>query len=81
MVRVVLNTEFSRLADGRTEVRVDAADYRDLETALAERFPALGERLATGVSVAIDGEMVGEPHLEPLGPDAEVVFLPRISGG
>jgi molybdopterin converting factor small subunit len=81
VARVVLNTEFSRLADGATEVRLDADDFRDLEAALAARFPALGERLRAGVSVAIDGEMVGEPHLEPLWPDSEVVLLPRISGG
>lgn len=81
MARVVLNTEFSRLAGGRDELVVEVDDYRALEAALARRFPALGERLAAGVSVAIDGEMIGEPHLEALHPDAEVVLLPRISGG
>jgi len=31
--------------------------------------------------VAIDGEITNEPLLEPLEPESEVHFLPRVGGG
>ena len=53
---------------------------RRLLAELERRFPGLGEALA-GAAVAIDGEIFPDPLLEPVGPDSEVHFLPRVGGG
>ena len=45
-----------------------------------ERFPALDESLSA-TAVSIDGEIIQDPFLEPVGPDSEVHFLPQIGGG
>ena len=45
------------------------------------RFPALRESLDAGTAVSIDGEIINEPLLEPVGETSEVHFLPQISGG
>lgn len=81
MARVVLTSEFSRLAGGRSELRIDAADWRALVVAIARAHPALAERIEAGVAAAFDGEIVPEPLLEELAPDVEVVLLQRIEGG
>jgi sulfur-carrier protein len=65
---------------GSDRVRVEAADVRRLLAELERRFPGLGEALA-GAAVAIDGEIFPDPLLEPVGPDSEVHFLPRVGGG
>jgi molybdopterin converting factor small subunit len=66
---------------GIDQVEVEANDVRGLLRALEARFPALGDRLRSGIAIAIDGEIVNEPLLEPVGPDSEIHFLPSISGG
>jgi molybdopterin converting factor small subunit len=62
-------------------VEVDAPDVRRLFEELERRFPGIGSPLRTEVAVAIDGEIVNDPLLEPIEPDSEVHFLPRIGGG
>ena len=41
----------------------------------------MGPELEAGMAIAIDGEIYADPFLEPIGPDSEVYFLPRIGGG
>jgi molybdopterin converting factor small subunit len=67
-------------AGGSERVRVEASDVRRLLAELERRFPGLGEALA-GAAVAIDGEIYPDPLLEPVGPESEVHFLPRVGGG
>ncbi len=66
---------------GVERVEIEAASVRDLFHALEARFPELKERLESGIAVAIDGEIINDPLLEPIEPDSEVHFLPPISGG
>jgi molybdopterin converting factor small subunit len=66
---------------GIERVEIDASDVRGLVRALEARFPGLGEPLRSGMAVAIDGDIVSNPLLEPVGPDSEIHFLPSISGG
>jgi hypothetical protein len=33
------------------------------------------------MAVAIDGQIYQDPFLEPISPNSEVFFLPRIGGG
>ena len=75
---------FGRLADvaGWRERTIEPAPKRlsALTALLAEEDPNLGEALAgRGVRVAVDKTVVrGDVELEP---DAEVAFLPPMSGG
>jgi molybdopterin converting factor small subunit len=69
------------LAGGLESVEIDARSVRELLHALESRFPDLQDRVREGVALAIDGEIVNEPWLEPLGEESEVHFLPPISGG
>ena len=71
-----------RFAGGQLEVSVDADNVRALIRALDGQFPGLGEVLSDdNIAVAIDGDICQDPLLEPVGPDAEVFFLPAIRGG
>ena len=81
MATVILPASFSDWTDGIERVDVDVSDVRQLIRALDERFPGLGEKLRDGVAIAIDGEIINDPLLEPIEPDSEVHFLPPISGG
>lgn len=66
---------------GVQRMDVPAKDYRELVQRVAERFPDVRQAIEHDMSVAIDGEIVFEPFLEPLTPNSEVHFLPRIAGG
>jgi molybdopterin synthase sulfur carrier subunit len=81
MARVVLSGSLVTLAGGRTALDVPAANVRQLMRALEAQYPALGPELRSGMAIAIDGEIVQDALLEPLGPDTEVHFLPAIGGG
>jgi molybdopterin converting factor small subunit len=72
---------FQAQTGGIDQVEVEALDIRGVFRALEARFPALGDRLRGGIAVAIDGEIVNDPLLEPVGPDSQIHFLPPISGG
>jgi molybdopterin converting factor small subunit len=66
---------------GTERLELAVADVRALFRALEERFPGIADVLREEVAVAIDGEIVNDPLLEPIEPDSEVHFLPRIAGG
>jgi len=80
MVRVELYGTLASLA-GVKHVEVEARDIRGVYEALAEQHPELEEQLEKGVSVSIDGRIYTEALFQPVGPDSEVVLLPRIAGG
>ncbi|MDA0339622.1 MAG: MoaD/ThiS family protein [Proteobacteria bacterium] len=83
MARVVLPGDLARrFAGGQLEVSVDADNVRALIRALDGQFPGIAEVLSDdNIAVAIDGDICQDPLLEPVGPDAEVFFLPAIRGG
>jgi molybdopterin synthase sulfur carrier subunit len=68
-------------AGGLAELAVEARNVRQLIAALEDRFPGLADDIDGKMAVAIDGDIVSDPMLEPLGPGSEVHFLPRIGGG
>ena len=78
---VFLSAGLRRFAGGVERIEVEAASVRDLIDALDRLFPGIGEQLRGGTAVAIDGEIISEPLLEPIPPGSEVHFLPSISGG
>ena len=82
MAFVILSNEHARrFAGGTRQVEVSGTNVRQIVTALNERFPGLSAELAQGFAVSIDGVIYPDPFLEPVGSDAEVCFLPAISGG
>lgn len=68
-------------AGGVAEVEVEAGNIAQLLDALARRYPGMAPLLARGVSVSIDGRIYTESLFEKVGPENEVVLLPRVAGG
>ncbi len=81
MARVVLPQSLAERAGGRTEHEIPGHTVRALLAALDERFPGIARELEGQVAVAIDGEILGDPLLEPVEEDSEVYFIPRVGGG
>ena len=66
---------------GVLELHVEARNVRGLIAAVDRILPGIGELLDGAMAVAIDGEIHGDPMLEPVDADSEVHFLPRVGGG
>jgi molybdopterin converting factor small subunit len=82
MARVVLTNDLSKqFAGGKAEFDLAASNVRQLIKKLDEKFPGLGGALSENMSIAIDGEIIADPLLEPLEEDSEVFFVPAIKGG
>ncbi len=81
MANVYFSEQLQQRTGGVEQIEVFADTYRDLVAKVGERFPELYEDLAEHMSVAIDGVISHEPFLEPIEPDSEVHFLPRLAGG
>lgn len=82
MAKVFLPDDLARtFAAGVTEHEFEVKDVRELMRGLDARFPGIGARLERGTAVAIDSEIYPDWLSQPIGPDAEVRFLPAIRGG
>jgi len=71
----------SGFTGGVADLVVEATTVGALIRALDERFPGIGEKLSSGTSVAIDGEIIPDAEFERLSATAEVHFLETIGGG
>ncbi len=83
MARVILTGSLRDLAQTKDTgpIEIDAADVRELLRKLEDRLPGIAKRVEDGLSIAIDGDIVADPLLEPIGADSEIHFLPSIQGG
>ena len=63
------------------EIEIDARNVRELLQALEQHVPGIGKLVEEGLSIAIDGDIIQDPFLEPTAPDCEIHFLPPIQGG
>ena len=81
MARIVFLAAQRRYTRGTPAIEAEARDFRDVVAAVRARFPAFPEDELLGCSVAIDGEIVNRPWLEPIGPGSEVIFVARIGAG
>ena len=81
MARVVLPHALQALSGGVREIEVSARSVRELIATLEAQMPGVAELVGGQMAVAIDGEIISDPLLEPIDEDSEVHFLPRISGG
>ncbi len=81
MARVLIPEHLASVTGNVREVEVTAATYRELVQKLDARFPGAEEAIMGKVAVAIDGDIIHDPYLDPLEADSEVCFLHRIEGG
>ncbi|MBX6320872.1 MAG: MoaD/ThiS family protein [Rhodospirillaceae bacterium] len=81
MAKVRIGGSLKSYAEGREEFDIEAANVRQLLTALGEACPKLAPVLEAGVAVAIDGEIYRNAWFQPVKPDSEVYILPRMAGG
>ena len=81
MVKVAIWGSLRVATEGRAEVEVDAKNLREMLDRLAEQYPGIKPQIDRGVSVSIDGLIYNDSWFTLVGPDSEVVLLPRIIGG
>ncbi len=81
MATVHFPSSLRDLTDGVADVEIDAPTVRRLIAALDDRYPGMGERLAEGVSVSINGEILPDALYEDIPDGAEIHFLPTLAGG
>ena len=82
MPRVMLaGVAARRWTGGQSEFDVEADTVRRMIVELDRRFPGLGQQIDESMAVAIDGEIYQDAWQAPLGPDSEIVLIPKIGGG
>lgn len=87
MPRVFLPSMLREAAGGSNELEASGSTVRALLDDLDQKHPGLkarlcdGDRLRSNLAVAIDGEVEPLGLLARVDPDAEVHFVPAISGG
>lgn len=80
MARVVFSNAMTVAIGGTREAVLAAENFRELTARLTEQWPALAELIEQS-AVAIDGQIYQGAFAEPLAPETEVFFMPRIEGG
>ena len=78
---VIAGIAARKFTGGQSEFEVEANTVRRMITELERRFPGLGRQIDESMAVAIDGEIFQDAYLQPLGPDSEIVLIPKIGGG
>jgi sulfur-carrier protein len=77
----VSNQMCRRYVGDALELELEVDTVRALIKELERRFPGLGPQVEESMAVAIDGVIVQDTYLEPIGPDSEVFLIPKIAGG
>ena len=80
MAVVFFSGELQELV-GEEETRSEASIFIDIVKDLTRRYENLNEGMLLEMAVAIDGEIIHTPLLEPISVNSELHFLHRISGG
>jgi len=81
MITVKFSTSLRDLTGDDDQIQVEAPSVRRLIKLLDERYPGIGERLAEGTSVAINGQIFPDALYEDIPDGAEVHFLATLAGG
>lgn len=80
MAKVMFSSELQQFT-GESATRSSATDYRSLVDELCAKYEKLNRETLLGMAVAIDGVIIVDPLLEPVGEDSEVHFLHFVAGG
>lgn len=87
MPRVFIPRLLVPLTEGVEQIDVEGGTVRQVVAALERRHPGLrerlcdGDRLRSGLSVAVDGNVSSLGLLQKVDPSSEVHFLPSVGGG
>lgn len=82
MARVVsISARVKGFTGGLGEFDIEAASVRRLIAELDCRYPGLGAHVEANMAIAIDGEIHQDALAAPIAPDAEIVLIPKLSGG
>jgi molybdopterin converting factor small subunit len=82
MARVVLPSSVGRqYTGGTTEIEVEGGTVREVVRALEALYPGLGALIEAAMAIAVDGEILQDPYLEPVRSDSELFVLPKLGGG
>ena len=81
MARVVLVGNLTQVTGGVAEFHLPARSVQQLFRQLEALHPAIAPHLASGVAVAIDGQIYQDALFEAIGADSEVFLMPAIAGG
>ena len=80
-VTVQLYGSLTQFTGGVAKVELEASTIREVFAGLIAEHPTLKEQIETNISVSIDGRIYTESLFEKVGPENEVILLPRIAGG
>lgn len=81
MARIVVTPSFRiEFPGGLAEFELDAVTVFDLVRQLEGMSPGAAEFIAAKVSIAVDGELIGD-WSTPLTDRSEVLLVPHIAGG
>lgn len=81
MVKVHFFSGLRALAGGEESIEVEAKNVGQVLSGVAKAFPHLEETLEENVSVSVDGRIIVNSLIEPVGEDSEVWLLQRLRGG
>lgn len=87
MATVYIPAQLREMTGGVDHIDVEAANVRDIVTALESQFPGIqqrlckGEELSSSLQVSIDGVMTSRGLRAKVKPHSEVHFIPAIGGG
>jgi hypothetical protein len=81
VAKVFFPDHLTQYTTGIREFDIQASNFRELVAKLEARFPGITSVLIGKVAVAIDGDIIHDPFLDPLRANSEVYFLHRIDGG
>jgi len=66
---------------GAKSVQVEGKTIRELLQNIEQKYPALHERIKSGIAVSINGDIYRDDWEQPVPAGAEVMLLTRIAGG
>lgn len=82
MARVVsISARVKEMTGGLGAFDVEAASVRRLIAELDARYPGLGAHVEANMAIAIDGEIHQDALSTEIAPNAEIVLIPKLSGG
>ena len=81
MATVILPAQMLGAGGGEVSLELEADSYRAALKQLQAKYPQIDDSVLARYAVAIDDTVINYPLLEPLEPDSELVFVPRIAGG
>jgi sulfur-carrier protein len=87
MAEVHIPAPLRTFTGGETQVSVPGETLREVLERLDEAYPGLkerlvvGERMAPGLAVFVDGQVPATGLRTKLAPNAEIYFAPAIAGG